>query len=243
MDFSLVIGDTEYPAVRGDLMIPRSGLWTSDTLLGDTESPPAQGDVVTLRTYDRDRVGIVTDVGTEYGQIRLRIVGGKVDLSTVIESRSYADYALSDIAADIVGDAGGLVDTLAGLEPTAPYWVRARGTAASALRRVLGARATPAGGSDGVRLRLFAEDDGRLSTAIWSPTTLTTPDAQNVASTYTTLAVWPQDREAYIGPDLTTSIEPGNTIVIYDRQVAVVRAVYRFEPEDLRCQVWWEELG
>ena len=232
MDVTLTANDqVTRSIVRGNLMIPRSGLWTLDALLGDDASLPPVGAQVVLNAYSTLRYGTVIEAGEEYLQLRVRVIGGAGKLETQLPPQSYTGYTLSDIASDILSEVGETPGDLSGLPLNTQRWTRSRGPASSALRRVVRLQR-----SDGNQLRMYAEHTGEISVRTWTPYVF---DSLNPR--YTDLAIWPQDKEAYIGPDLNTTIEPEQIVSIFDRQVAVVRVLYELNEDVLRCKIWYEE--
>lgn len=213
--------------VAGNLMVPRSGLWTADLLLGDDATPPAVGEVVTLTAYDRARVGYVAEVGDEYLQLRVRVVAGRGLLGATVRAQNYRGYSLADVARDVLRDCGEAVGDLSGLTLSPPTWVRQAGAARSALRRVLRAQ-----GSESLT-RLLAEPDGSLSVVPWVPAPLA-----ELEGSLTPLAVWPQDRTADVGPDLTTKYEPGQIVSVFGRELTILRVLYDLG-NDLRARFWY----
>jgi len=232
MDVTLTTDDqVTRSIVRGNLMIPRSGLWTLDALLGDDAYLPPVGSQVVLNAYSTLRYGTVIEAGGEYLQLRVRVIGGAGKLETELPPQSYTGYALSDIASDILSEAGEAPGDLSGLPLNTQRWTRSRGPASSALRRVVRLQR-----SDGNQLRMYAEHTGEISVRTWAPYVF-----QSLNPRYTDLAIWPQDKEAYIGPDLNTTIEPEQIVSIFDRQVTIVRVLYELQEDVLRCKVWYEE--
>jgi hypothetical protein len=233
MDLSLTDTDGNNPRsiVRGNLMIPRSGLWTADLLLGDDASLPPVGSRVTFNAYNTLRSGTVIEAGEEYLQLRVRVIGGEGKLETELPPQSYTGYALKDIASDILSEAGEYPKDLSGLPLNTQRWTRSRGPASSALRRVIRLQR-----SDGNQIRMLAEHTGEISIRTWTPYVF---DSLNPR--YTDLAIWPQDKEAYIGPDLNTTVEPEQIVSIFDRHVTIVRVLYELQEDVLRCKVWYEE--
>ena len=232
MDVTLTTDDqVTRSIVRGNLMIPRSGLWTLDALLGDDANLPPVGSQVVLNAYSTLRYGTVIEAGEEYLQLRVRVIGGAGKLETELPPQSYTGYALNDIASDILSEAGETPGDLSGLPLNTQRWTRSRGPANSALRRVVRLQR-----SDGNQLRMYAEHTGEISVRTWTPYVF-----QSLNPRYTDLAIWPQDKEAYIGPDLNTTIEPEQIVSIFDRQVTIVRVLYELQEDVLRCKVWYEE--
>jgi hypothetical protein len=232
MDVTLTTNDrVTRSIVRGNLMIPRSGLWTLDALLGDDASLPPVGSQVVLNAYSTLRYGTVIEAGEEYLQLRVRVIGGAGKLETELPPQSYTGYALRDIASDILSEAGETPGDLSGLPLNTQRWTRSRGPASGALRRVVRLQR-----SDGSQLRMYAEHTGEISVRTWTPYVF---DSLNPR--YTDLAIWPQDKEAYIGPDLNTTIEPEQIVSIFDRRVTIVRVLYELQEDVLRCKVWYEE--
>jgi len=232
MDITLTTDDqVARSIVRGNLMIPRSGLWTADLLLGDDASLPPVGSQVTINAYNTLRVGTVIEAGQEYLQLRVRVIGGAGKLETVLPPQSYAGYSLGDVARDILSECGERPNDLSGLNLSTQRWVRSQGPASSGLRRLINKQR-----SDGNEIRMYAEKSGAISVRVWNPYVFDSFEPR-----YADLAIWPQDKEAYIGPDLNTTIEPEQIASIFDRQVTIVRVMYELEQDVLRCRVWYEE--
>ena len=232
MDVSLTTDDQATRSIiKGNLMIPRSGLWTLDALLGDDSTLPPVGSQVVLNAYNTTRVGTVIEAGEEYLQLRIRVIGGAGKLETALPAQSYSGYTLGDIARDTLSEAGETPNDLSGLNLSTQRWTRSQGPASSGIRRLINKQR-----SDGNEIRMYAEKSGAISVRTWNPYVF-----ESLNSRYTDLAIWPQDKEAYIGPDLNTTVEPEQIVSIFDRQVTVVRVMYELGQDVLRCRIWYEE--
>jgi hypothetical protein len=232
MDVTLTTDDqVSRSIVRGNLMIPRSGLWTADLLLADDASLPPVGSQAVFNAYNTLRAGTVIEAGQEYLQLRVRVIGGAGKLESELPPQSYTGYSLGDVARDILSECGESPGDLSGLNLNTQRWVRSQGPASSGIRRLINKQR-----SDGNEIRMLAEHTGEISVRQWTPYVFNSFEPR-----YADLAIWPQDKEAYIGPDLNTTVEPEQIVSIFDRQVTLVRVMYELEQDVLRCRVWYEE--
>ena len=210
--------------LRLDLVIPPSGLWTADAQLEDTDAPALGPTSITIGNVNR--VGTVVATGAPYGQPRCRVVAGSGGLGTTeVEPNEYGQVQISQVARDIMAEAGEKVGNLDALSLTiVTSWQLVREGAWLALQRVL--RQVPG-------LSLWAEHDGSLSVR---QTTWT----QTVALLHR--AIVPQEKMLDLFAD-DGVVEPGVTVQTLFGSFDALRTQYILDPDDdrggLRIRVWY----
>ena len=210
--------------LRLDLVIPPSGLWTADAQLEGTDAPAEGPTSITIGSVTR--AGTIFATGAPYGQPRCRVVAGSGGLSiTDVAPNEYGQVRLSQVASDIISEAGEKVGNLDTLSLTiASSWQLVQEGAWLALQRVL--RQVPG-------LSLWVEHDGSLSVrqTAWT---------QTVALLHR--AIVPQEKMLDLFAD-DGVVEPGITVQTLFGSFNALRTQYVLDPDDdrggLRVRVWY----
>lgn len=213
------------PLLRLDLIIPSSGLRSCDAQLEGTTAPQV-GDSVILTIANTNRQMTVVRSGSPYGQPRVRLVGGKNKLNTVItQSGDYGQTPLSTIVNDILTLCGETVGDLSVLDSiVVQQYQLAQERAWNALQAAM----SLAPGID-----LWNEHDGSIS-------------ARLTAYTTSVSALWrgivPQEKMLVLFGD-SGEIEPGITVTTLEGDYQAERVQYKLNPTDERSQlttvVWY----
>lgn len=122
--------------VQGSILSPISGLWSGDIYFEDLEVPSV-GQFGELQILGTTWSGSVTDVGTDGGFARARIIGGANKFDESLPPQEWRGYTLGQIAHDCLSEAGEVVGTgWDSLTISCAHWQRSQGPLREALRRV-----------------------------------------------------------------------------------------------------------
>ncbi len=208
------------PVVRGELVLPRIGVWHADLELEDDTE---QSGPVALSWWDGQLAlkGMVRYGGAQEGASKLHVLGGSGGLTTPVPPKAFRNIARRSVVQHLLGLAGEHMSPRADpvwLSSVLPFYTLMESTVGRSLTLMVELQA-------GISWRVLADGDFWFGAEAWG----------EVDVDYEELSRDPHDYRMDIATD-TPALMPGCTFL--GQRISTV--TYRINEDDLRVSLAFE---